>query len=53
MRPTLVQPAALFITCCFLASCEGDVGPTGPAGTAGPAGPAGQPGIENFTASLS
>ena len=62
MQATFVRPAALFVTCCFLVACEGEVGPTGPAGAAGPAGtagstgpagPAGQPGIANFTAALS
>ena len=50
MRPYFVRYVALFVAACFLATCEGDVGPTGPAGAAGPAGPTGDPGC---TASMS
>ena len=62
MRPYTVRSVALFVAVCFLATCEGDVGPTGPAGATGttgadgatgPAGPTGDPGIVNFTADLS
>ena len=62
MRPFNVRSVALFVAVCFLATCEGEVGPTGPAGATGdtgatgatgPAGPTGDPGIENFTADLS
>ncbi len=61
MRPYIVRSVALFVTLCFLAACDGDVGPTGPAGptgatggtgATGPAGPTGDPGIVNFTADL-
>ena len=55
MRSYIVRSVALFVAVCFLATCEGDVGPTGPAGAAGatgPAGPTGDPGIVNFTADL-
>ena len=64
MKATVVRSAALFVTLCFLAACDGDTGPApagpagaagaaGPAGSAGSAGPAGDPGIENFSAALS
>ena len=62
MQRTFVRFATLVVISCFFAACTGDVGPTGPAGSAGTAGstgstggtgPAGQPGIANFTASLS
>ena len=61
MRPHIVRSVALFVAVCFLATCEGDVGPTGPAGAAGATGttgatgatgPTGDPGIVNFTADL-
>ena len=55
MRPYIVRSVALFVAVCFLATCDGDIGPTGPAGATGatgPAGPTGDPGIVNFTADL-
>ena len=58
MRPYFVRSVALFVAVCFLATCEGSVGPTGPTGPAGadgatePTGPNGPAEIVNYTADL-
>ena len=46
MRSYSVRSVALFVAVCFLATCEGEVGPTGPAGADG------DPGIVNYTADM-